>query len=281
MKNNSIPITIITRFIGIFIILSFLTTAIGVRYSFITLNETQILYLFSTSAQVLAAIYGLIITGFIFFRNELSRQVSEDETLADAVDSLKHKYYYLLLFITIFVVLALFLANVTISLVSSKYKSLCTIAIDVGQSAFITSIALISYFIVDVVSPEKIESTSKNLQRKLDPTRTAKTKGSLEEFLKNYNQIESLLSEAGQKYQDIEPGGFEKKFPRRLANTKLTEILFQNEQIDKSLYSQLRELITLRNSIIHGAVPMVSKNIVQVSDEVLQKLKHALENSKK
>jgi hypothetical protein len=59
----------------------------------IELNENQILYLFSTSAQVIAAIYGLTLTGFVFFRSELNRQEFEDETLVDAVESLKRRYF--------------------------------------------------------------------------------------------------------------------------------------------------------------------------------------------
>lgn len=55
----------------------------------IFINESQILYLFSSAAQVIAAIYGLIVTGYIFFRNELDKKVLEDESLDEIVSYLK------------------------------------------------------------------------------------------------------------------------------------------------------------------------------------------------
>jgi hypothetical protein len=277
MNGNYKPIAAISVFTGMFMVLSASTTWVGLTYRFISLNENQILYLFSTSAQVIAAIYGLTLTGFIFFRNELSREEFEDETLSDAVESLKYRFFYLLLFVTAFVILTLLLSNLAISHEDSGSSFLNTFIINTGQSAFVTTLIAISYFIFDVISPKKIELASKTLQNKLDPTRTEEAKGSLEEFLKNYNQIELLLAESGQMYQETSPVAYERKFQKRLSNSRLAEFLFRNERIDKSLFMRVRELITLRNSIIHGADPVVSEEMVQVSNQVLQELRTALE----
>lgn len=75
----------------LFIFLGAISTVVGSQFPVLRLNENQILYLFSTSAQVLAGIYGLTLTGFIFFRNELSREEFDDDTLTDAVESLKSR----------------------------------------------------------------------------------------------------------------------------------------------------------------------------------------------
>ena len=57
---------------------------------------------------MIAGIYGLTITGFIFLRNELSREENEDETLIDAIDILKKRYFQLLLFVSIMVAISVF-----------------------------------------------------------------------------------------------------------------------------------------------------------------------------
>lgn len=57
------------------------------------LNENQILYLFSSASQVIAAIFGLIITGYIFLRNELDRKADKDETLEEVILLLKSEYF--------------------------------------------------------------------------------------------------------------------------------------------------------------------------------------------
>lgn len=66
-----------------------MSSGVGLHSPALTLNENQVLYLFSTSAQVIAAIYGLTLIGFLFFRNELNREATKDETLTEAIDQLK------------------------------------------------------------------------------------------------------------------------------------------------------------------------------------------------
>lgn len=131
-------------------------------------------------------------------------------------------------------------------------------------------------FIFDVIAPQRIERASQDLQDELDPSRGRQSRGSLEEFLRNYNQIESRLSEAGRPYRPLEIVSAEARQPRRFSNVRLAEILFRDERISHSLYQRLRELITLRNAIIHGAEPIVSQEIVEVSGSVLRELREVL-----
>lgn len=110
----------------------------------------------------------------------------------------------------------------------------------------------------------------------MDPSSAREVRGSLEDFLKNYNQIESLLAKAGQPYQSLTSATFESRQPRRISNVRLADILLRSERINYSLYERLRELITLRNAIIHGAEPIVSHDIVETSVQVLHELQSAL-----
>jgi uncharacterized protein YutE (UPF0331/DUF86 family) len=183
-----------------------------------------------------------------------------------------------MIFITVLVGSTILLANLAISFEGMRLVRSNVVIINVGQSAFITSLFAIAYFVFDVIYPGRIEAASKKLQDQLDPSRSDQTKGGLEEFLKNYNRIESWLEEAGKPYQDIPVHtiSYEKRSARRLSNTRLAEILLRNERINKDLFDRLRELITLRNSIIHGAEPVVSQKFIQMSEEVLQELEIAL-----
>jgi uncharacterized protein YutE (UPF0331/DUF86 family) len=276
MKTALSPTTAIGLAVSLLVLVTLGATAIALSGHAISLNETQIMYLFSTSSQVIAAIYGLTLTGFIFFRNELNREEFEDETLAEAVETLKERYFVLLVFITSLVGLTLLLANLEISYEASGEARFNTLIINAGQSAFLTGLVAIAYFVFDVISPKRIERASKTLQSKVDPSVEGQTKGSLEEFLKNYNQIEVLLKDAGKAYQDVGVSSYERRYPKHLSNSRLVEILARNQRIDKLLFHKLRELITLRNSIIHGAEPVVSQAIVETSSDALQKLRAAL-----
>lgn len=271
------PARIIGLFTTTLIVVATASSYIAITSPQIYLNENQILYLFSTSAQVIAGIYGLTLTGFVFFRNELSREEFEDETLVDAVESLKKRYFMLLIFITAISILTLLLSNLAISHEGSGNSHLNTIIVNMGQSAFVTNLFVIAYFIFDVISPKRIEAASRKLQEKVDPSGLQEKKGVLEDFLKNYNQIEEILSKFGQGYQKVGSISSADRPQRHISNARLAEILFHNGWIDKSLFSEIKGLITLRNSIIHGADPVVSAIMVEASNKVLEKLKIALE----
>jgi uncharacterized protein YutE (UPF0331/DUF86 family) len=251
------------------------TSYLGVNYPVLILNENQILYLFSTSAQVLAGVYGLTLTGFIFFRNELSREEIEDETLVEAVESLKSRYFTLLLFVTMSSVVTLLLSNLAISY-EGEGTSFSTIIINSAQSAFVITLLAVTYFIFEVISPKRIERESRKLQSQVDPAREQANKGSLEEFLKNYNQIEEIIAKYGSVYQTTSSAGYTSRPRRHISNAKLIEILFRNEKISESLYGKVRALITLRNSIIHGAEPVVSDHVVTNSSTILRELRKEL-----
>jgi hypothetical protein len=276
MKRTFSPTTVIILFISLFLLSTLVATLAALSGYAIPLGETQIMYLFSTSAQVIAAIYGLTLTGFVFLRNELNREEFEDETLADAVETLKARYFALLVFITVLVGFTLLLANLAIAYEGADRANLYALIINGGQSAFLTSLCAISYFIFDVLSPQRIARASRTVQNKVDPAGAGPLRGNLEEFLRNYNEIEMLIEDAGQPYQDISGGRYEKRYPRRLPTSRLAEILLRNERIGQQLFARLRELISLRNSIIHGADPVVSQAIVEVSRDVLRELRVAL-----
>ncbi|WP_379134084.1 hypothetical protein [Paenibacillus sp. sgz500958] len=258
------------------VIISVVSSLIGIFCPILILNENQILYLFSTTAQVLAGIYGLTLTGFIFFRNELSREESDDDSLTEAIQGLKERYYTLLKFITLITVSTLLISNSVISIESNPNTFWNPILMNMGQSLFIVNLMVISYFIFDVISPKRIEKESKKIQKIADPDYEINDRGSLEEFLKNYNQLEYIIQKYGTAYQSqIVP--VNNKNMKRLSNVRLAEFIYKSEKINSELLNQIINLITLRNSIIHGAEPIVSKNIEELSRKVLLELASALE----
>ena len=241
------------------VIISAITSLIGLDRPLLSLNENQIFYLYSTSAQVLAGIYGLTLTGFIFFRNELSREEFEDDTLTVAVESLKERYFNMLLFVTALSIFTLIMSNLVISSESSDQTTFNTIIMNTAQSAFFINLLVIAYFIFDVIAPKRIEKESKVIQQRVDPTPEAEDKGSLENFLTNYNQLEYILQKYGQAYQS-ELEGESSRSRRRISNVRLAEFIMRAERIDQGLFGEIKSLISLRNSIIHGAEQVESKN---------------------
>lgn len=52
----------------------------------------------------------------------------------------------------------------------------------------------------------------------------------------------------------------------------MAEFIFKAERIDLNFLNEIKNLIKLRNSIIHGADPIVSLSMVKKSEEILKKL---------
>lgn len=269
------PSKVIAFSLGLLILISSITIFIGIKNPILILNENQIFYLFSTSAQVLAGVFGLTLTGFIFFRNELSRAEFEDDTLVQAVENLKSRYFKILMFVTFLSISTLLISNLAISAESVKGQSYITIIMNLGQSLFVINLLVIAYFIFDVVSPKRIEKESKVIQQKVDPSPVDEDRGDLEDFLANFNKLEYILQKYGQVYQSDFENKYEKT-KRRLSNVRLAEFILRAEKIDKNLFEEVKSLVTLRNSIIHGADPVVSKKVVELSKEILQKLATSL-----
>jgi uncharacterized protein YutE (UPF0331/DUF86 family) len=193
----------------------------------------------------------------------------------EAIDNLKKRYFKILLFITGLSVFTLILCNLTISSEDGDNSTLTIILMNVGQSSFVTSLLVITYFIFDVISPRRVEKESKSIQKEVDPLSESDENGSLEEFLSNYNNIEYILQKYGSAYQS-ELEGYSNRKPRRISNVRLAEFILRAEKINYEFFNKIKELISLRNSIIHGAEPIVSKNIVNVSREILKELAETL-----
>lgn len=268
------PNKIISIFLILLVLISFITSYVGINKPILVLNENQILYLYSTSAQVLGGIYGLTLTGFIFFRNELSREEFEDDTLTLAIENLKDRYFKILIFVTVLSIFTLFMSNIVISAEHGNSSKLTIILMNITQSSFVINLFVIAYFIFDIITPKRIAKESKNIQQEVDPMQDDNKKGSLEEFLTNYNKFESIIQKYGQAYQSE----FENNTPktRRISNIRLAEFILRAEKIDYQFFKEIRTLISLRNSIIHGADPIVSEHIVKTSSDILERLATAL-----
>lgn len=262
--------------INLIVFLSFALTSIilSLLNPIFSLNENQILYFFSASSQVIAAIYGLIITGYIFLRNELDRKAENDETLEEVIAILKTEYFKSIKGISLVTVLSITSCLLVISNANSKAEYWPEILINLSGSLIITELIIIAFFVIRILNPENIEIISDQIRHEISDSKGGE-KGSIEQFLSNYNQIEYIIT----KYGTVnEPGvaDYESAKAKRFSNVKLVRILNQDGRINKDLMDRLIELISFRNSFIHGRDLRLSQKDVDNSENVLQELQQTL-----
>ena len=242
---------------------------------FFILNENQILYLFSSASQVIAAIFGLIITGYIFLRNELDRKADKDETLEEVILLLKSEYFGSIIGISITTIFSITLCFLVIVAETSQFTNLLYFLINISVSTILTTLIIIISFVIRILNPNSIEIASNKL-RESSTTDKANESGSLEEFLKNFNQIDYILEKYGTTILYTDVKDYESARRKRVPKTKLVYILYNEGKIDNDLKNNLIELISLRNSLVHGTDLFVSISDVQLSDELLSRLKSTL-----
>ncbi|AWI26834.1 hypothetical protein HYN49_13515 [Flavobacterium pallidum] len=238
------------------------------------MNENQVLYLFSSASQVIAAIYGLIITGYIFLRNELDRKADKDDSFEEIVELLKSEYFGSIINIsvtTIFGISACFLVIVD----EIQNNFILTILINISVATIITVLLLVIFFVIKILNPNSLKIASNRL-RNFTANDSSNERGSLENFLTSYNEIEYILEKYGTAFSKNDNSDFQYQNRRKIAKTKLVYILFNEEKITSSLKDNLIKLITLRNGLIHGTNLFVSTNDVLFSQIVLEDLKSAL-----
>ena len=279
MRAHAIPNKVLFWILVIPLLISLICfTKTGWNNAWIELNENQIMYLYSTSAQVVAAVFGLTLTGYIFFRGELNREAQNDPTLADSVNRLESRYFQQLAMITALVMATILFATLVIAYEGSKDIKRLTLFMNFGQCFFAASFITISFFIVDVVQPGNIKSASKALQEDIDPANGKERTGDLKEFAATYNRIEDQLTKVlGTLEMAAEPAT--SKNLSKITSTRIADILHSRKLISSDLLEKLKKLIALRNAILHGAEPMVSQSMVLESKLTLIQLLTEIETN--
>jgi len=275
LQEKLLEKSIISNF-GIWAVLSSVSVLAYYVYPIFQLNENQILYLFSAAPQVIAAIYGLIVTGYIFLRNELDRKADKDESFEEIVLLLKTEYFDSIVSISLVTLLSISLCFLVTVAETGKNSEIVNILINLSIPTIITELILIISFVIKILNPNSLEIASNKL-REITTKNNSDNKGSLEDFLKNYNHLEYILEKYGTAFSNTEFQDYDSIQRKRIAKSKLVNILYNEGKIDLSLKNNLIELISFRNSLIHGTTLFVSQKDVERSEYVLDKLKEILQ----
>lgn len=243
-------------------------------YPLLTLSENQALYTFSSEAQVIAAIYGLTITGYIFLRNQQDRLADRDETLTEILDTIQGEQYRFIAFITVVSLASILVALLAIICRESPIASLKLLTQNSAASLFSASLAWTGFFVLDVMRPDKIARASKAIKVQVEEfeQRHTEERGKLEEFLLNFNALEQLLDDFARIHLDrqnlVAAFSIDIESSRRRAarstwtKPRIVRALLSQEIIPATLANELIELIRYRNALVHGQDMTVSAEVV-------------------
>ncbi|UMO87974.1 hypothetical protein HP572_22480 [Pectobacterium sp. PL64] len=154
------------------------------------LSEEQHLYIYSTQAQVIAAIYGLTVTGYIFLRNNQDKQKESDSTKTDAISLTQNNERVLLFALTFFSLSTILLAVFTLVSFDDKVNMVRVFSKNLCTAFFIITIFLFCYFILYVLRLDKIEKASEEIKKSIDKYEKNKTSATQSSSDMNGNESE-------------------------------------------------------------------------------------------
>lgn len=226
------------------------------------LESNPALYLFSASAQVLAAVYALTLTGFTFFKSIIEK----DDSLEGIAELMIQKSFYKLIYISIMTFFSIVFCLLTMA---SQEISIYQLLVNITIVFSVNDLYLIISFVINVINPKWAEKISNKIVRKTGAPKV----DLIPQFLALFQKIEQVLEKASKSYIYDNPHKFSRK--------KLATTLLQRELISPTLLGKLSELIAFRNSLIHISIEQgVPENMITTAKEVLAELKQSLQNEK-
>lgn len=235
------------------------------------LSSELVRMILTTGMQILASLYGLIVTGYIFFIGNQEQTASLDVMRADVVTHMKKRLYRNIILSTVFLALSLLMGTLSIFLTDSEGASGFLKRMVFGEAAamFLSTGSVILAFVVTILDPDLIEKISIHGQQQLSTEDTAQDYSAV--FAENYNCIQNILQS---RYEQLHGRSAGRMSVERMAND-----LHINRKLDYSLWRRLAKL-SQYNSFYHfSKQKLVSEDMYLLSDTLRQLLESSSGNS--
>lgn len=263
-------------FLGIVIIgvVSCLAQAVLILDCFfpvLSLDPDAVSSVMSTCSEVVAGLYGITLTGYIFFADRFQDTSREDESLYDIVQALLVRYNHLAGFIAVLCLMCIVLGEGIVIYGTNTILHPVLYRFIVWETLlfFFCTFNFILYFVISVLDPQKISRISSQKKEKLSDD---KESGDLAQFLADYSQIEQLLYGQLEKMlgsMRFVPNPAKSRKPRMVATL---ETLRNYSRISHSLWRKLERLRQYHSMTLHDPNMHVTKEICQLAKEIRQEL---------
>lgn len=224
----------------------------------------------SSCSEVLAGLYGITLTGYIFFADRFKDTPEEDESLYDAVQALLIRYNHLAGFISLMCMLCIVLAETIVLYGTNTLLPASVHRFWINETLLVSffTFNLILYFVISVLDPHKVNRISGQKKAKLSEDRSA---GNPEEFLALWNQIEeslvALRQELAEKMRFLPNSGRGK--PQMV---QTLEVLRNYGRINMNLWRKLDTLRQYHNLSLHDVNMAVSQEMCDLAKDTLKEL---------
>jgi len=237
----------------------------------LTLEQDAVSSVMSTCAEVIAGLYGITLTGYIFFADRFQDASGEDDSMYDVVQALLIRYNHLAGFIAVLCLVCIVLGEGIVLYGSNTILPPALYRFVIWETLlfFFCTFNFILYFVISVLDPQKISRISAHKKEKLSGD---KENGDLTQFLADYSSIEQLL------YGQLEnllsnmrfvPNPSKTRRPRMVATL---ETLRNYSRISHSLWRKLERLRQYHSMTLHDPSMTVTKEMCDLAREIRENL---------
>ena len=226
----------------------------------------------STCSEVLAGLYGITLTGYIFFADRFKDTSRDDESLYDAVQALLIRYNHLAGFISLMCLACTVMAEGIVLYGTNTLLPAGLHRFWINETLLMCfcTFDLILYFVISVLDPHKVERISNQKKAKISEDTTT---GDIEEFMAVWGEIEenllALRQELISKMRFV-PGANRSK--PQIVQT--LEVLRNYGRINMNLWRKLDKLRQYHNLSLHDVNMAVSQEMCDLAKNVLAELEN-------
>jgi hypothetical protein len=233
----------------------------------------NIYWLFSSSAQAIAAFIGFLTAGFYFVLDKMDDQVRKDPTLEEINQENKRSHFRRLKILCVLTGASII---ISLGLVFSNgynyyFKSAATV---LGDILNVVTVAWAIFFIINIIDPDKIAKTANKLIKGNRDLFMSEEYGmdniKMSDFIQRFILLERKIRDLDQSFQLST--FLEEKLKSFTPLNDLFKIMFQHELIDSKTLRDLNEVNKIRNLAVHGRIEMVDKRINNMLTDLLVKI---------
>ena len=224
----------------------------------------------STCAEVLAGLYGITLTGYIFFADRFQNTSREDESLYDAVQALLLRYNHIAGFISLMCLACIVLGEGIVLYGTNTLlpDGLYRFWVNETLLLYFLTFDFVLYFVISVLDPHKVSRISSQKKAKLSEDTAP---GDPEQFMADWAAIEETLQALYEKLvRDVRllPGAGKNK--PRIVHT--LELLRNYGRISAGLWRRLDKLRQYHNLTLHDPNMTVSREMCGMARELRAEL---------
>lgn len=243
------PIYIVAR-IGyeVFAVMQVLVVYISLHPWF-GLDQDTLEQLLFVSVQILTSLYGITMTGYVFFLGRIDALIQADSTFEDVTLALKKRFNHMVWCITAAVLLAFLGCGLGVYLKSYKVQMpefVYPLLVNESLLFIGTAVVFIMYYVVNMVDPDNLRRAADARRKTLEPN--PGTPGDVSQFVTQFAALECQCME---------------RLPEALQKTPLgsaqLDFLVQQGILSFDAAKEVGELRQYYSCVLHGTSMSVSR----------------------